>query len=46
MGVNVALTGVALVVVCLVVLFGPWAGVVSGIFLALIGVLVDWERLS
>jgi hypothetical protein len=46
MGVIVALTGIALVVVCLVVLFGPWARCRGGIFLALIGLLVDWERLS
>jgi hypothetical protein len=46
MGVIVALAGLALLVASLVVLFGPWAGVVSGVFLALIGVLVDWEKLA
>jgi hypothetical protein len=46
MGVIVTLTGIALLAASLVVLFGPWAGVASGVLLAAAGVLVDWERLS
>lgn len=46
MGVIVTLAGLALLVASLVVLFGPWAGVATGLGLALAGVLVDWERLS
>jgi hypothetical protein len=46
MGVIVTLLGLLLLVASLVVLFGPWAGVLSGVGLAVAGVLVDWERLS
>jgi glucose dehydrogenase len=46
MGVIVALTGVALVVAGAVVLGGAWAAVVAGVTLIILGLLVDWERLS
>jgi hypothetical protein len=46
MGVIVTLAGIALLAASLVVLFGPWAGVITGVLLAAAGVLVDWERLS
>lgn len=42
-GLSIAAVGVALVVVALIVILGPWAAVVCGVVLTLVGLLVDFD---
>jgi hypothetical protein len=42
----ITLAGLSLVVAGAIALGGAWAAVVAGVFLVVLGVLVDWEKLS
>lgn len=45
-GFGFTVAGVVLIIVGLIVLFGPWAAVAAGVVLVTVGLFVPWEELT